>query len=308
MMKKMLFALAVLAFVATPAMAGNQPEYDVVGCDATNFFNDFIKVAVCENGLVPPFTPGVSPLLNEWSDFQMNDPSMAFEGNEQFNTTAGQLWPDPCFNELKDGCSYDSALTDPWNEGLYEWVIVLQKKPESDLDLNIRDCVLKHNLWNVWTDVEQTGRYRAPWGQLFFVPTANPTVTVKAYPGEYATPGFDYVVDPDGIVVTDDSFHLDAREMPGLALAALQDAVYTSKAIWEESLVIKLPATGGLNAVGETEYNLHQGDIIWIQVAIPGNNTVDIRYGEDNVSLKYIGIVGTEYIADANCGVCGECI
>jgi len=283
-MKKILLALVVLAFLATPAFAGNQPEFDAVGCDATNYFNDFIRNAVCNNGTVVHPTLGLIK-INEYSNFV----------NEAFTTTAGQLFLDPCFNNLRPGYQYTSALTDPWNEAIYKWVIVLQKKPESDIDLNIRDCVMKHNEFVVWTECEQTGRYRAPWGQLFFVPTANPVVTVTVSPGPFATPGFTT------------PFTLDARSMPGLALSALDDAVYTSKCLWEETLVMKLPTTGGVNVGGQSEYNVKQGDVITVTVAIPGNNTVDLYYGKDNVSLEYIGIVGTEYVSTTFCGLCGGC-
>jgi len=283
-MKKILLALMALAFIATPAVAGNQPEFDAVACDASNYFSDFVRTAVCNNGTVVHPTLGLIK-INEYSAFP----------NESFFTTAGQPYLDPCFNNLRPGCQYTSALTDPWNEAIYRWVIVLQKKPESDINLNIRDCVLKHNLFNVWTECEQTGRYRAPWGELFFVPTANPSVTVTVAPGPFATPGFTA------------AFTLDARTMPGLALAALDDAVYTSKCLWEETLVIKLPTTGGVNVGGQSEYNLKQGDVITVLVTIPGNNTVDLFYGQDNVSLEYIGIVGTEYVSSTFCGLCAGC-
>lgn len=289
-MKKILIGLVAVIFLVTPAMAGNQPEFDAVGCDALNFFNDFIKVAVCENGQVVHPTLGLIR-INEYSDFPF-DPDTGW--GEFFNTTAGQLYPDTCFNEICPTENYASALVDPWNEAIYRWQIVLQKKPESDINLNIRDCVTKHNEWDIWTAAEQTGRYRAPWGQLFFVPTANPTVTVVASPGPFATPAF---------VVP---FVMDARTMPGLVLVALADAVYTSKALWEEALVMALPATGGLNALGQPQYNLHQGDYLTIQVRIPPNNSVDLRYGPDNVVLKYIGIVGTEFVGEF-CGICEGC-
>lgn len=301
-MKKLLFGLVAVMFLVTPAMAGNQPEFDAVGCDATNFFNDFIKVAVCDMGTLDVGPPRGLIKINEWSAFD----------NEFFQTTAGMILPDSCFNTVCPSEGYTSALIDPWNEAIYTWQIVLQKKPESDIDLNIRDCVTKHNTFNIWTEAEQTGRYRAPWGQLFFVPTANPSVTVAASPGPFATPGF---VGP---------FLMDARTMPGiLTLVALNDVLYTSKALWEESLVMALPATGGTNQIGQPQYNLHQGDVITVIVRIPPNNTVDLRYGADNVTLKYIGIVGMEYVNIADvvidpvtgetepataCGQCEGCI
>lgn len=297
-MKKILLAMVAMMLLVTPAMAGNQPEFDAVGCDATNFFNDFIKVAVCENGTL--LTQQGLIRINEYSNWPLvldaeNNP--VYPWYEYFRTTAGLLLPDHCFDAL---CTegYSSALIDPWNEAIYEWQIVLQKKPESDLDLNIRDCVVKHNTFDIWTNAEQTGRYRAPWGELVFIPSANPSITVMAYPGPFATPGFNA------------PFVMDARTMPLLTPVALSQALYTTKALWEESLVMKLPATGQVNTLGQATYNLHQGDYVNIVITIPPNNTVDLRYGPDNVTIKYIGIVGMETVnlADPACGICEGCL
>lgn len=261
-----LIALVVAGlFLAVPAWAGNIPEFDAVGCDATNYF---ARSNSAQYGQVIANNVGYNGPINYWS---------AFPGIEFFRNTAGQLFPDPCFPE------YLSALTDAWNEAVYEWLIVLQMKPESDINVNVYDCVLKHNTFDIWSGAEQTGRYRAPWGQLFFVPTANPIMSVAAYPGPYATPGF---FSP---------MTLDARVMPGLDLVPMDGQLYTSKALWSEGLVMALPQTGNVNASGQAEYNLKQGDRIYVRVEIPGNNTVDLFYGQDNIILKYIGIVGTWY-------------
>jgi hypothetical protein len=266
-----LIALVVAGlFIAVPTWAGNIPEFDAVGCDATNYFARYNSA---QYGQVIANNIGYNGPINYWS---------AFPGVEFFRNTAGQLFPDPCFP------TYLSAMTDAWNEAVYEWLIVLQMKPESDINVNIYDCVLKHNTFDIWSGAEQTGRYRAPWGQLFFVPTANPIMTVQAYPGPYATPGF-----PSAGIT------LDARVLPGLDLVAMDQQLYTSKALWSEGLVMALPQTGNTNASGQAEYNLKQGDKIYVKVEIPGNNTVDLFYGQDNVILKYIGIVGTWYYGNA---------
>lgn len=283
-MKRILCVLIAVAFLATPAFAGNTPEIDAVGCDMANYFvqADDIKRSVVDNQ------------RNYLSDFPeryeleivpgLPDPvyKLVYDPFEYFDDTAGQEAWDPCFPE------YESILTDPWNEATYTWQIVLQMKPESDINLNIVDCVLKHNCFNVWECAEQTGRYRADWGQLFFVPTASPAVTATAVPGPNATPGFAV------------PFVMDARVVPGiLQIVPLLNNLYTSKALFEEGIVMVLPATGGVNALGATTYNLKQGDAINVVVTIPGNNTVDLRYGEDNVMLKYIGIVGTDELGDS---------
>jgi hypothetical protein len=215
----------------------------------------------------------------------INEFSAIFPSNPQeyFTQGAGQLFPDPCFGKF----GLVSALTDAWNESVYEWYIILQMKPESDLNVNIYDCVLKHNEFSPWVAAEQTGRYRADWGQLFFIPTANPSITVKAYAGEYATPGFT------------GSFIMDARTLPGLDIVALDDVLYTSKGIWGEGIVVVLPETGKTNTSGQTMYNLKQGDRIYVKVTIPYNNSCDIRYGQDSVIVKYIGIIGTWYYGNS---------
>jgi len=335
-MKKGILVLIAIVFLAAPAYAGNRPEYDAVACDYSNFFVfDFNKTREITaltnlNGFGDP--------INFYSDFSFrayhnnnlnSNEAVIFNPcylpevyddyvfDEFFENTAGQCYPDPCFtfyfpytsneSELASSkfCEYQSALTDAWNEGVYVWQIVLQMKPESDINLNIQDCVLKHNGIRPWNpyffqntgsdwveggdEAEQTGRYRASWGQLFFVTTANPSVTVEAIPGKFATPGF---VTP---------VFLDARNMPGLGLVPLVDALYTSKAVWEDDLVIVLPETGTVNQSGQTMYNLKQEDKIKVTVAIPPNNSVDIRYGPDNIILEYIGIVGTEYVSKYPC-------
>jgi hypothetical protein len=272
-MKKVMLILVAVMLAASTAWAGNIPEFDAVGCDATNVF---ARTNAAQYGQVIKNTVGPEGPINYFSANFVLPPGFK---QEYFKQTAGQLYADPCF-----GCfGLQSALTDAWNESVYEWYIILQMKPESDLNVNIYDCVLKHNEFSPWGSAEQTGRYRADWGQLFFIPSANPSITVVAYPGEYATPGFS------------GSFIMDARTLPGLDIVALDDVLYTSKGIWSEGLVMVMPETGKTNASGETTYNLKQGDRIYVKVTIPFNNTCDIRYGADSVIVKYIGIVGTWY-------------
>jgi hypothetical protein len=273
---KVIVVMSALMMFTLPAWAGNTPEFDAVGCDSLNFFA--LAGFAQYQPVIANNANGFGQLINQWSDFAA----------ESFNQRAGQLAPDPCFPIL-------SALTDAWNEGTYTWRIVLQMKPESDLNINITDCVLKHNEFNIFGGAEQTGRYRADTGQLFFVPSANPRITARALPGPFATPNF---VAP---------FFLDARVIPGGLSAAnvvsLEEQLYTSKAHWTEGIVVKLPQTGMTNAADETEYNLKQGDVIEVSVAVPFNNSVDLRYGQESVIIKYIGIVFTEYVAPFQCDI-----
>jgi hypothetical protein len=93
----------------------------------------------------------------------------------------------------------------------------------------------------------------------------------------------------------------------------LESAFYTSKAIWEEGVVMVMPETGTTNSLGDPVFLLKQGDQIRVRIDVPTGHPADIYYGPDNVCLKYIGICGTEfdsYVFD-NCpdGVAmGDCL
>jgi hypothetical protein len=278
-MKLFKFTVILSAFllVSSVAWAGNIPEYDAVGQDDQNYF--------ATQNIYYEDINTATPALQADSDFTglfefaYPDFFALDRGPELFDTQAGQLRPSPCYEEM------DVAITDAYNQGIYEWWIVLQMKPETDINLNIYDCVLKHNETNLWRFAEQTGRYRAAWGELMFVMSANPVVSARALPGPFATPGF---VDP---------LILDARTLPNLTKVPLDGVFYTSKAHFPEGIVMALPKTGESNGSGQDELNLKQGDVIHVKVEIPFNNTVDVFYGPDSVILKYVGIIGTELFA-----------
>lgn len=286
---KISLALVLACLLAAPAMAGNIPEFDAVGCDNQNYFalGNFAQFGqVIHNNIwsggplntYSDFPPPYTPDRTDIGDFPYG---------EFFVTTAGALDYDPCFsqNHLMGYYPFESALTSVWNSGEYYWSIVLQMKPESDINLNIYDCVMKHNefdLWGFWDDAaaEQTGRYRESSGYIAWVLSANPTISVKAFPGPWATTGFN------------DGFFMDARMLPTLGLVALDDVLYTSKGLWDEDIVMVMPETLKKNESGEDTFFLKQGDRIEVAVKVPYNNTADVRYGPDSVLLKYIGIVG----------------
>ncbi|MCP4622652.1 MAG: hypothetical protein GY850_03870 [bacterium] len=268
---KLIVLLSVFGFISAVAWAGNTPEYDTVGSDIINFHS-------ANNGIYGLVNNGPNAVLEYYSYFV----------TERFSTNAGQSKPTPC---SQSGYGSLGNLTDVWNEGTYEWWITLQMKPESDIDLNIYPCVLKHNETDLFSYAGQTGSYRQPWGELVFNPLYSPLVYAEVIPGPYATTGFalEYSITGEAMV-------LDARVLPKLVPVALDGAAYTSKAHWPEGIVMAMPKTGNTNQSGQNEYNLKQGDIIHVTVEIPPNtNTVDVWYGADSVLLKYIGIIGSEY-------------
>ena len=255
-MKTIILAATMLLFSAQ-GFAGS-PEFDAVGDDSTNFFNDAIRDAVVANNV-----NGLGVQVNLFSDFFA----------EGF-TTSGSENPDPCFP------GYTSYYAGPRNTNTYTWRIVLQMKPESDLDIVIRDCVLQ-SLGNVYTEATQTGRFRNGDGTLNFVAAANPSIVATVASGPKHNFG---------------SFTLDSRIMPLLVPVPLTDLVaitYTSKGVWAESIVVAMPEDGAANTLGEPTVRLREGDVVSVTVNIPGNNPNHIFYGEDNVALEYVGEIGT---------------
>ncbi|MEA3343998.1 MAG: hypothetical protein U9Q92_07605 [archaeon] len=280
---KMIMIVLSAMLIAAPAFAGSCPEYDAVGCDSQNYFalNAYVPLGmVCENNFGYVGDAGIVDQINCYSDFLYDDDE---NWGEKFTQNAGMISPDPCFP------GYSSAMTPVWTSATYKWWIVLQMQPESDINVNIYDCVLKHNLTNIWTDAQQTGRYRTFWGEPFLELTANPQITVKALNGPYNNFG---------------TFIMDARVLPGLEPVPVKDLLYTSKALFDEGIVLIMPKTGVPNITGQNMKGLKQGDMIKVKVVIPGNNTCDIRYGNDSVIVKYIGVVGN-YMTDLSCGSCG---
>ena len=268
MIKKLALLVLFVAFVSVPAMAGNIPEFDAVGNDSANYFNDFIKQLVVANNID---TSGV--VINDFSDFT---PYIYKDSRpwELFATSASGPDPSPCFP------NYSDFKAGPWFPNFFELLIVLQMAPETDLDLNIRDCVLKENQRNIWFYAQQTGRWRQSNGRLVFNRSMNPRVTVQALPGIRQVKAAPFV--------------MDARRMPGLGLTALDGKLYTSKALWEEGIVMKMPEPGTFNQLGQPVFVLREGDLLLVRFDIPWNNPVDIYYGPDNVVIKYVGILGMD--------------
>ena len=201
--------------------------------------------------------------------------------------------PDICYGEVGD-CNTGrivSALTDAYNIGIYQWQIVLQMKPETDLNINIFDCVTKHNTFDIVNNAEQTGRYRADWGQLFFVQSANPSITVVAFPGQFATPGWPVIAQRsrDGPRCADDA-------VPGLDGSG-SGALHLQSPLGRGHRGETAPERGR-QYLGSDRVNLKQGDKIYVRVDVPFNNSVDIAYGPSNVIVKYVGVIGTEYFGD----------
>jgi hypothetical protein len=267
MMKRLLLVLIAVAFMCTPVLAGDRPEFDCVGDDSANYFNDAVKALVVAN--------------NPWNLTSDFTDAALFAVPERFIPPV-QLTADLCFP------GYLSAYTQWHRPARYTYYITLQMDPQTDLDINIRDCVTKHNSTTIFGEgpfdgAEQTGRTWDWLGNPIFNPGANPLVTAQAFPGPNAAFGFAA------------PFDLVNRTQGGLFLLPFRNLLYTSKAVWEEGLVARMPEFMVPNLSGGTEYPLSAGDIIRIDIDMPSTSTTDVRYGSDNVCIKYVGVTGTIY-------------
>jgi hypothetical protein len=256
--------ISALLLIGSQAFGGGRPEFDVVGNDNSSHFKDAITTLVLK--------------ANPWntkSDFTGGP----FPVMEYFSPPV-QLTDDICY----DG--YRSAYTQWRRPARYEWQIVLQMDPQSDLDINIEQCVVKHSSTTVfgkipWEGGDQTGRYQLTDGTVFFIPGANPSITVEASPGPNAVFGFT------------SPFILTGRTQCGITEIPLKYMSYTGTTIWDSTLVARMPEYMTAAPDGGVEYPLSAGDTIKITIAIPFLNSVDIRYGQDNVTVRYIGVNNT---------------
>ncbi len=276
-LKTSLLISVTLVFLKAMVFAGGVPEFDSVGDDTSNYFEDnIIEQVTAEN------------YWNQASDFRTtdsigtaieNDSGMPMGGMEYFNPPV-QITEDTCFPE------YVSAYTQWRRPAEYEWQMVLQMDPQSDIDIHIAECILKHSSQTAfglkpWEGSEQTGRYQLTNGSSFFIAGAAPSITVEAKPGPNAVFGFNT------------PFFLTSRTSGGLMAIPLKGLNYSAIAIWGTNLVARMPEFL-VNAPDQgIEYPLSAGDILNIKIRIPFNNCVDIRYGKDNVTVRYIGTNNT---------------
>lgn len=246
-----------------------RPEIDAAGGDNDNFFNDYIQELIIANG-----QDSSGNKINNFSNFT----------SEYFQNSTGIISDDTCFSIPNR--TYRSALTPVQTEATYEWQITLQMKPAADIYLNITSCVLKAGAVDIWKKSRQTGLYRLPWAPAspIFAPNTGPRITAKALPGPFAADGFPA-----------EGFILDSRKLPGLDIVSLANSTFTMETLSEESIVLILPRTGSSNSIGQTMVELNQGDQIRVTISLSSENTTDVRLGNDNVMLKYLGVLGTEY-------------
>ncbi|RPJ11570.1 MAG: hypothetical protein EHM36_01180 [Deltaproteobacteria bacterium] len=296
---KWLIACLLALVMVTPALAGEDPYIAVVGNDINanafylspkhvQFLHDQTIAAIPVTGEV--FTANSAIIQPEICDTTgiaagpQNGPPFTFRGNFNGRITAG-------------------------NAGWYEWVVRLPKKPSGEINLCIQCGLLKPNAFtflgfeSVLDCAAETGerigdglcvREEVNPGENPLVTAALPKVFARALPGPYApvafTPFTLTAFRNPGTYEPFESGGILANGAAGQVLDGLDDASrILLKSCMDKCIVVKLPVTGQVNALGQIEYDLEAGDLINVRMNIPRPNTVDVYCHQESLKLMGVG-------------------
>ena len=298
---KWLLSLLIALCLVTPAVAGEVPYIAVVGNDikANGFYNSAKYKQFMYNQDLSwelPVCIGTYP--------------KDFGGCEKFLSSSAI-----CEREVCDATSTPgnlNALVGNGNAGSFEWYVRLPEEPVGEINLCIQCGVLKPNAFaaykynSVNLCAAETGEKIGPgicspqtlWaGENPLITSQLPTITAIAYPG------------PNNISLPATGFNLTAFKNPsdyGLSfdsscngfpmknngasqvLDGSAQARIMLKSCMDKCIVVKLPVWGQINALGQTEYDLKAGDLIYVKMKVPNPSGVDIYCNSQ--SLKVMGI------------------
>ncbi len=322
---KWVLSLVLALCMVTPAFAGEDPYIAIVGVDCVPGVANFWQREPCMDGDADPFY--FSPKYSQFMYDEFSIPFMVTasggpasqdgfppvnkytrvgaRGTEQFRANGPTIVPDVCFVP-------EAGLTPPTlfsakvgagNVGFFEYFIRLPKKPDGEINIVIECGVLKPNTFFVGVEgcAAETGerlgggictRQEVEPGVSPVIQAALPRLTAIAYPGDFN----DFA-----------PFHLTAFRNPGTytlafdAAGAMTNNAATQvldmsvgtrimlKACLDKTVIAKLPVTGQLNALAETETDLEAGDWIYVRIDVPRQNTVDIYCNSQSVRIAGIG-------------------
>ena len=304
---KWLFVCLAVCFMVSSAMAGEDPYISIVGPDYLGnpfyFSPKHFQFMYNENAdpFFIPVTFGSFPPVNQYT-------RVGGAGQEMFRSQTLNSAVEVC-DATTAARGLKSAKTPAGNAGFYEWYIRVPKKPDGEINIVIQCGVVKPNAVAVYhyeaieLCAAETGerlgfgtcvRQEVDPGVSPVINTALPKITAIAYPGPYN--------------VAFSPFHLTAFKNPSaytLAFDAVTGAMSNNgnsqildgssstrillKACMDKTVVTKLPVTGQINALGETENDLEAGDLIYVRMDVPRQNTVDIYCHAQSVRVAGIG-------------------
>ena len=311
--------LAVL-FMVVPAMAGEDPYIAVVDNDilatpqgtipAFYFSSKHLAFFYDQEVFGVPVCSGTFPPTNQYT-------RQGGAGCEQFRSqtpiiqreicNVGTEFFSPDFFELF-GLTRPNAKTPAGNAGFYEWWIRLPKKPSGEINIVIECGVVKPNAFAAYQldavklCAAETGervgygvctRQEVDPGVSPVINTALPKITAIAYPGPYnAFTPFNLTAfkNPSAYTLTfDATTYAMSNNGNSQVLDGGSNARILLKACMDKTIVTKLPVTGQANALGQTETDLEAGDLIFVRMDVPRQNTVDIYCHQLSARLAGVG-------------------
>ena len=315
-MKWLIGCLLTLVLVSA-AFAGEDPYIGIVGNDID--FNPFyfsqkhqqflfdqtvFDVPVCY-GIFPGSSPylrvGGGPGCEQFrSNKPINQPEICDVGGTVIDFGKGDF----------EYFGNPNAVITKQNAGWYEWYIRLPKKPSGEINICIQCGVLKPNTFTPFTGflaveecAAETGeRIGTGWctndqkkpGTNPIVHTSLPKITAMAYPGPYAieswTPfNLTAFKNPGKYELTTDTEDALCNSSSLQVLDGGTSARILLKSCMDKCVVAKIPVTDQINALGQTEQDLEAGDLIYVKMAIPINNTVDVYCHAQSAKIAGIG-------------------
>jgi len=311
---KWLFVILAVFFMVAPAMAGEDPYIGIVGLDSAVYKPFYFSpkhiqfLFDTQNVFGIPDVFGTQDPVNQYT-------RVGVSGGEQFRSQTLNNQAEVC-DTLGTGVGPNfvdrglrNAVSPAGNAGFYEWWIRLPKKPSGEINVVLQCGVLKPNAFaaygygSIELCAAETGervgfgtcvRQEVDPGVNPLNITALPMITAIAYPGPYN--------------VAFAPFHLTAFKNPSsytLAFDPVTQAMSNNtnsqvldgttnarillKACMDKTVVNKLPITGQINALGETENDLEAGDMIYVKVQVPRYNSVDVYCHAQSVRLAGVG-------------------
>jgi hypothetical protein len=301
--------------MVSAAFAGEDPYIGIVGNDID--FNSFYfsqkhqQFLFDQEGIDVPVCWGSYPIVTPQT-------RVGGLGCEQFRSNKPINQPEICdvggtvIDFFKGDFEYfgnPNAVITKQNAGWFEWWIRLPKKPSGEINICIQCGILKPNTFTPFTGFWAVEECAAETGERIgtgwctqdqveppvnpIVYTALPRITAIAYPGPYSL-GFapfnlTAYKNPSNYALTVDT-NKAMENSPSLQiLDGSVNARILLKSCMDKCVVAKIPVTEQVNAAGQTESDLEQGDLIYVKMYVPINNTVDIYCHAQSAKIAGIG-------------------
>jgi hypothetical protein len=305
---KWLLALLAVLFMVAPAMAGEDPYISVVGQDnlantwyvSAKYFQFMYNENDTASFAIPVSFGTTFPARNQYT--RVGSP-----GTEMYRSQTANNQAEVC--DTTAAAHNPNSKTPAGNAGFYEWYINIPKKPSGEINIVIQCGVLKPNALAFYPNgmaielcAAETGerignglcvREEVEPGVSPVNQLALPKITAIAYPGAYnvAFTPFNLTAfkNPSTYALNFDGSGAIQNGTANQILDGSVNARILLKACMDKTVVTKLPVTGQVNALGQTETDLEPGDMIYVRMDVPRQNSVDIYCHSQSARVMGIG-------------------